>query len=111
MRWKVIKYFNQIPKDMQRLTDIWRDLLGSSQQEQEEEERSRLLAGHLSQEQSQGLEDSYRNLYWSGLASMQQPEVEESELQPLAGDIIEAINELEEEEQEVDASWQPYFDP
>ena len=42
---------------------------------------------------------------------MQQPEVEESELQPLAGDIIEAINELEEEEQEIDASWQPYFDP
>lgn len=90
---------------------MWRDLLGSSQREQEEDELGRLLASHLSQEQSQELQEAYKNLYWSGLISMQRPEDERREMQPVAVEVIQEINDLEDEEREEAAPWQPSFDP
>ena len=56
---------------MQRLTDIWRELLGRQEADDDENEHSHLMGRRLSQAQSQELAESYRNLYWTGLVSMQ----------------------------------------
>ena len=48
-------------------------------------------------------------LEWS--VSMQQQDLEGREMQPLADDIIQELNELEEEQTDSDDEWEPFFDP
>ena len=96
---------------MQKLTDIWRDLVGRREQDDEEDEHSHLMGSHLSQVQSQELTELYKNLYWTGVVSMQQQDLEGREMQPLADDIIQELNELEEEQTDSDDEWEPFFDP
>ena len=69
------------------------------------------MGSHLSQVQSQELAELYRNLYWTGVVSMQQPDLESREMQPLADEIIQELNELEEEQTDSEDEWEPFFDP
>ena len=96
---------------MQRLTDIWRELLGRREDDDDEEEHSHLMGRRLSQAQSQELAESYRNLYWTGLVSLQQEDLEPRAMQPLGVDIISELTELEEEDAEDQEQWELFFDP
>ena len=42
---------------------------------------------------------------------MQQPDLESREMQPLADEIIQELNELEEEQTDSEDEWEPFFDP
>ena len=96
---------------MQRLTDIWRELLGRQEADDDENEHSHLMGRRLSQAQSQELTESYRNLYWTGLVSMQQEDLEPRTMRRLGDDIISELTELEEEDAEIQDQWEPLFDP
>jgi len=96
---------------MQRLTDIWRELLGRREDDDDEEEHSHLMGRRLSQAQSQELAESYRNMYWTGLVSLQYEDLEPRAMQPLGVDIISELTELEEEDAEDQEQWEPFFDP
>ena len=69
------------------------------------------MGSRLSQAQSQELAESYRNLYWTGLVSLQQEDLEPRAMQRLGDDIITELTELEEEGMENQDQWEPLFDP
>ena len=76
---------------MRRLTDIWQNLLGGVARDPAELERER-----LARERSERIDSSYRNLYWTGLISVDSVAEEALVRHPLAEDIIEALQEIEE---------------
>ena len=56
---------------MQRLTDIWRDLLRRPGDQSGEDSQGLIANRELSLQQTQELEEAYHNLSWTRLVSMQ----------------------------------------
>ena len=103
---------------LRRLTDLWPNLLRSSQRDQsddeepllgEEENGDRGENGHEIDEE-QLLED-YRNLYWTRLMNIQDYEVDQDRKYPLGPDIVEECRAVAEAPQVNLDEWSPLFDP
>ena len=96
---------------MQRLTDIWRDLIRRPS-DQVDEDRQGLIAGsQLSIEQTEELQEAYHNLYWTRLVTLQQQEAVDPQMHPIAEDVIEALSDLNQQDSDNEQTWQLLFDP
>ena len=79
---------------MQGLTEIWQNLFRTRLNEpvrpnqvQDEDEEQR-------QQRDEEIDESYRNLYWTRLISLQRDADERHERWPLVPDIKEALNDI-----------------
>ena len=95
---------------MQRITDIWRNLVrypgrhddtAAENHEHEEESDDRELE----------INETYRNQFWTRIVSVQQGPTQEIARHPLAADIIESLTEIEGMEDREDEDALPNFDP
>ena len=93
---------------MQLLTDIWTNLI---RRQPGDPDRARRADVEQREERDEEIETSFRNLYWTGLISLQDIAEERHERRSLAPDIIESLNTLLEMEQSVDQRLDVLFDP
>ena len=55
---------------MQRLTDIWRDLIRRPSDQVDEDRQGLITGSQLSIEQTEELQEAYHNLYWTRLVTL-----------------------------------------
>ena len=109
---------------MQKLTDIWENLVRwhdppnneeavnqhSQIDEQDNQESDHHEQVNLEQHNEAMVDrEQYRNLYWTGVLSMQRAMQERISRKPIVDHIIEALSEIQQLEEQPD--WEPLFDP
>lgn len=89
---------------MQRLTDIWQNLLSATRNEDEGRQNQHRL------ERLNRVTEAFENMYWTRIISLQDP-AQEFERYPMTDDIIEAHNELDELNEWEYFGYRVFFDP
>ena len=103
---------------LRRLTDLWPNLLRSSQRDQSDDEAPLLDEEAESDRGEDGLEideeqllEDYRNLYWTRLMTIEDYEPDLDRKYPLGPDVVEecrAVTDLDPVNVE---NWSPLFEP
>lgn len=91
---------------MQRLTDIWQNLLGTTARDAGAAARERERFDRIER-----ISEAFQNLYWTRILTVDQEAEEETERHALAADIIEAWNEIDEASELLGLTHQVHFDP
>lgn len=91
---------------MQRLTDIWQNLLGTAAGEAGTAARERERLDRMER-----VSEAFHNMYWTRIRAVDAEADEESERHGMAADIIEAWNEIEEASELLGLTHQVHYDP
>jgi len=109
---------------MQKLTDIWQNLVrwhdqspnqeAVNQESPIEDQDNQEASNHEEanqEEHNEALidEQQYKNLYWTGVVSMQRAMEERISRKLMVDHIIEALSAIQQFEEQPD--WEPLFDP
>ena len=95
---------------MQRITDIWRNLV-RYYPPNEENQRPEDESEDESEDRDAEIAETYRNQYWTRLVSLQQGLAQNIERWPLALDLIESLTEIDGLEGRQGNEAQFIFDP
>ena len=95
---------------MQRITDLWRNLVRYHPPPREEDPPE-ADDEEDDDEREAEITETYRNLYWTRLISIQRGLEQSFQRWPLAEDILECLQEIDGLEQSEGDSPEPIFDP
>ena len=79
---------------MQRITDIWRNLVTYYDDNNNVIDREQQIRERADQTEHDEIEDNYRNQYWIGVVSLQNNQDENITKSELAQAIIDSLNEV-----------------
>ena len=95
---------------MQRITDLWRNLVRYHPPPREENPPE-VYEEEEEDEREAEISEAYRNLYWTRLISLQRGQDQRFQRWALAQDIVECLQEIDGLEQIANDSPEPIFDP
>ena len=103
---------------LQRITDLWPNLLGAVRVHDEGEEEGEENQGNSSSSEEdllkideQQLLEFYNHLYWTRLISLEDYREGEDRKYPLGPDIVEECQAIANLEEEDNHSWAPLYEP
>ena len=96
---------------MQRLTDIWRNLIGGREQAGQGDADDEDDPVQFSRPTNDEVDATYHNLYWTRVVSVKDGVDGEIERWPMAADIIECLDTLQEVAVDPNAEHKLIFDP
>ena len=94
---------------MQRLTDLWQNLVRYRDEDVPDPDAGDSQADHEQSQLDPDLGEQYKNLYWTRVVTLQGPMDDHAPRMPMATDIMEALEVIQTLEDQPDR--QPRFDP
>ena len=91
---------------MRRLTDLWSNLLSHSQRDSD---ATILYRDRM--ERADRIKESFANLYWTRIVAVDDHDEQHLERHPLADDIIQAHDDIDQLSDAISLGHHVYFDP
>ena len=96
---------------MRRLTQLWPGLISRNRNDIDEDEQPLLIDENQINELEQSILETYKNLYWTRLITMDDFRTDKYDNHHIGPDIAEVVIEMYKLDADDKPQWKPIFDP